>query len=118
MVGGKMCLTAGAAGMMCRIDPDIHETAIKRKGCRTVMMKGREYKGYVYVNENSLKTKGDFDYWVTLLLISIKKQGLQKRTRTEAHAPNANNVHCIVGYVQLNCFIKFELRTSYVVWFT
>lgn len=43
MVGEKLCLTAGADRMMCRIDPDIHETAIKRKGCRTVIMKGRAH---------------------------------------------------------------------------
>ncbi len=45
MVDGKMCLTAGADRMMVRIDPNVHEEAIKRKGCRTVIMKGREYKG-------------------------------------------------------------------------
>lgn len=73
LVGEKLCLTAGADRMMCRIDPDIHETAIKRKGCRTVIMKGREYKGYVYVNEDSLQTKADFNYWVTLALDFNKK---------------------------------------------
>jgi TfoX/Sxy family transcriptional regulator of competence genes len=73
MVDGKMCLTAGADRMMCRINPDIHETAIKRKGCRTVIMKGREYKGYVYVNEDSLHTKADFDYWIALALDFNKK---------------------------------------------
>jgi len=31
MVEGKMCLTAGSDRMMCRIDPDIHEIAIKSK---------------------------------------------------------------------------------------
>ena len=50
MVNGKMCLTVGANRMMCRIDPDIHEEAIKREGCRTVVMKGRGYRGYVYVD--------------------------------------------------------------------
>jgi TfoX/Sxy family transcriptional regulator of competence genes len=73
MVDGKMCLTAGHDRMMCRIDPNIHEEAVKRKGCRTVIMKGREYKGYVHVNEESLHTKTDFNYWVTLALDFNKK---------------------------------------------
>ncbi len=73
MVDSKMCLTAGADRMMCRIDPNIHEEAVKRKGCRTVIMKGREYKGYVYVNEDSLQAKADFNYWVTLALDFNKK---------------------------------------------
>ncbi len=78
MVDGKMCLTASADRMMCRIDPNIHEEAIKRKGCRTVIMKGREYKGYVYVNEDSLQTKADFNYWVNLAL------DFNKRAKTSA----------------------------------
>lgn len=73
MVGGNMCLTAGADRMMCRIDPVVHETAIKEKGCRTVIMRGREYKGWVYVNEDRLQTKADFNYWVTLALDFNKK---------------------------------------------
>jgi len=68
MVNGKMCLTAGPDRMMCRIDPALHADAIKRKGCRAVLMKGREYKGYVHVSEDSLQTKTDFNYWVTLAL--------------------------------------------------
>src|SRR5687768_9676317 len=66
MVNGKMCITAGDDEIMCRIDPAIHEEALKKKGCRTMEMKAREYKGYVYVNENSIKTKKDLDYWVGL----------------------------------------------------
>jgi TfoX/Sxy family transcriptional regulator of competence genes len=68
MVNGKMCISAGNDRIMCRIDPAIHEEAIKRKGSRTVEMKGRKYKGYVYVNEDGIKTKKDFDYWIGLSL--------------------------------------------------
>lgn len=66
MVDNKMCITAGADRIMCRIDPAIHEEAIKRKGCSTVLMRGREYKGYIHVNEDSIKNKKDFDYWIGL----------------------------------------------------
>lgn len=68
MVNGKMCLAAGANRMMCRIDPAIHEEAVKKKGSHTVIMKGRAYKGYVYVDDGSLKTKTAFHYWVNLAL--------------------------------------------------
>jgi len=73
MVNNKMCLTVGADRMMCRIDPNMHEEALKRKGSRTVMMKGREYKGYIYVNEDSLEKKADFNYWAKLALDFNKK---------------------------------------------
>lgn len=68
MVNGKMCISAGNTEIMCRIDPALHEEAIKRKGSRTVVMKERAYRGYVYVNEDGMKTKKDFDYWVALAL--------------------------------------------------
>ena len=73
MVEGKMCISVGDDRIMCRIDPDLHEEAIKGKGCRTVEMKGREYKGYVYVSEEGIKTKKDFDYWIGLSLDFNKK---------------------------------------------
>lgn len=68
MVDGKMCITAGDDKMMCRIDPAIHEEAVKRKGVRPVIMKGRNYKGYVHVNEEAMKSKKDFEYWIGLAL--------------------------------------------------
>ena len=68
MVDDKMCITVGANRIMCRIDPAIHEEVIKRKGCDTVIMRGREYTGYVHVNEDSIKNKEDFDYWIGLAL--------------------------------------------------
>ena len=68
MVNNKMCITAGDNKIMCRIDPAVHEEAVKKKGCETVKMNGREYKGYVYVSEEGIKTKKDLDHWVRLAL--------------------------------------------------
>ena len=73
MVHGKLCVTAGKDRIMCRIDPIIHEEAIKKEGCTTVVMKGREYKGYVYVSENVLQTEADFNHWIQLALDFNKK---------------------------------------------
>ena len=81
MVDGKMCITVGDDRIMCRIDPAIHEVAIKRKGCRTVTMKGREYKGFVYVDEDSIKNKKDFDYWIALALDFNKIAKASKKTK-------------------------------------
>ncbi|MEJ7684026.1 MAG: TfoX/Sxy family protein [Segetibacter sp.] len=66
MVGGKMCIAVGKDRIMCRIDPAIHDEAVKRNGMETVKMGGREYKGYVHINEDVLKK--DFDYWIKLAL--------------------------------------------------
>ncbi|HVF96686.1 MAG TPA: TfoX/Sxy family protein [Flavisolibacter sp.] len=68
MVDGKLCISAGDDELMLRIDPDLHEKAVQKPGCRMVVMKGREYKGYVYVLEEAIKSKKDFDYWIGLAL--------------------------------------------------
>jgi TfoX/Sxy family transcriptional regulator of competence genes len=68
MVNGKMCISVSKDRIMCRIDPELHDDVLKKKGCRTVEMGGRKYKGYVYVNEDSIKTKKDLDYWLKLAL--------------------------------------------------
>lgn len=68
MVNNKMCLTVGADDIMCRIDPDRHEEALKRKGSSTVIMKGSEYRGWINVNEYGLQEKTELDYWVKLSL--------------------------------------------------
>lgn len=64
MVGGRLCVTARPTRIMCRIDPATHDAAIKRKGCRTVVMKGRRYQGYVFVDADALKTEKALSYWV------------------------------------------------------
>ena len=68
MLNDKMCVTVGDNEMMCRIDPELHEASIKRKGCRTMIMKGREYKGWVLISEEGMETKKDFDHWINLAL--------------------------------------------------
>jgi TfoX/Sxy family transcriptional regulator of competence genes len=68
MVNGKMCITVGDDEIMCRIDPAQHDKAIEKNGYRTMVMKGREYRGYVLVTEEGRKTKKDFEYWIALAL--------------------------------------------------
>ena len=84
MVNGKICISVANDRIMCRIDPVIHEEVIKRKGCLTVEMKGHEYKGYVYVNDEGIKTKKDFDYWINLVLDFNKNAKASKPARKTA----------------------------------
>src|SRR3954469_14294775 len=50
MVNGKMCVSVSGDEMMCRFDPALHETLAEKNGFRTMVMKGREYKGYRYIS--------------------------------------------------------------------
>jgi TfoX/Sxy family transcriptional regulator of competence genes len=73
MVDDKMCLTAGPDCMMCRVDPALHDDLVIKDGCRTVIMRNKAYKGYIYVDENAVKTKEDFHFWIALALDFNKK---------------------------------------------
>ena len=68
MVNKKLCVSVGNNRIMCRVDPGLHDELIRKPGCTTVVMKGRNYKGYIWVNESVLTTKKQIDYWVKLAL--------------------------------------------------
>lgn len=68
MVRGNLCVSARTERIMCRIDPAIHDAMLEHKGCQTVVMKGRPYRGYVYIDADSVNTKEALKYWVDLAL--------------------------------------------------
>ncbi len=68
MVNGKMCLAVGAKEVMYRIDPQIHEQEVQKTGCSTVVMGGRNYRGYIDVQEENLKKETDLKHWIDLAL--------------------------------------------------
>ena len=68
MYNDKMCVGIMKDELMCRIDPEYHETAIAKKGCRTMDFTNRPMIGYVLVNESGMKSDKDFDYWINLSL--------------------------------------------------
>ena len=68
MVDDKMCISVGPDRIMCRIDPAIHDQLVEEKACRTMVMKGREYIGYILVNEEDVQRKAELDFWIGLCL--------------------------------------------------
>ena len=68
MVGGKLCISARPERIMCRIDPALHDAALERGGCQTVMMKGRPRRGYVYIDAASVGSNDALAHWVGLAL--------------------------------------------------
>ena len=69
MVRGKMCITARNEYVMCRLDPDEHDTLVKREGCEEVRMGGRLYRGYIRVNADAVKTRRALQGWVDKALV-------------------------------------------------
>jgi TfoX/Sxy family transcriptional regulator of competence genes len=68
MVEEKMCMGVVKDEMMCRIDPEKEQEALSKVGCRPMNFNGRNMKGYVFVSEDGLKNKKQFDYYVGLCL--------------------------------------------------
>ena len=81
MVNDKMCISVGDDRLMLRIDPTLHNDALLKPGVSTVVMGGRECKGYVYVKEDAVQKKKDFDDWIKLALAFNEKAKSSKRKK-------------------------------------
>jgi TfoX/Sxy family transcriptional regulator of competence genes len=96
MVNDKMCISAGDTRIMCRIDPALHEAAVGKNGVTTLKMKGREYRGFVYIDEEGYRNPKDLKYWIDLALdfnktakASKKKaKSSKKKEPRKTKAPN------------------------------
>ncbi|WP_199200276.1 TfoX/Sxy family protein [Adhaeribacter arboris] len=60
MVNDKMCVRVSGDELMYRLNPELHEAALENNYTRPVEMRGRPYKGFVYVAEAGLKTQTRF----------------------------------------------------------
>lgn len=81
MLNGKMCVGVVKNEMMCRIDPEIYEDVLKKKGCREMDFAGRPMKGYVYISEEGMRSKKDFEYWIGLCVEFNKKAKSSKKKK-------------------------------------
>ena len=81
MVDGKMCVGIIKDELMCRIDPEFHQTAIGKPGCRTMDFTKRPMIGYVMVDETGMKNPKDFSFWIDLALDFNKKAKTSKRKK-------------------------------------
>ena len=79
MVNGKMCVNVSGDNLMCRFNPNLQEEVAEKKGFQTMIMKGKEYKGYCYISPDGLKSKKDFEYWINLCLDFNEKAKSSKK---------------------------------------
>ncbi len=68
MVNGKTCVCVSGDKLMLRFDPNFQEELYEWYGYETMLMKGKEYKGYCYINPEGFKNKKDFDYLMKICL--------------------------------------------------
>ena len=68
MVDEKMCVGVVKENLMARIDPEVYEEALTRKGCKPMDFTGRPMKGFVFIEPQGLDLDEELDYWVELAL--------------------------------------------------
>jgi TfoX/Sxy family transcriptional regulator of competence genes len=68
MVDEKICLGVIKENLMARIDPEIYEVALTKKGCKPMDFTGKQMKGFVFVEPEGIDQEEDLDYWIDLAL--------------------------------------------------
>jgi len=65
MVDEKMCICISGDELMCRVGEKLYEEVMEMPGTRPMIMRDVLMKDFVYISQYVLKTKADFDYWIT-----------------------------------------------------
>lgn len=68
LVNDKMCINVKGDILMFRFNSELTEQLSERTGFLLTIMKGREYKGYCYVEPGGYKTQKELAFWLNLCL--------------------------------------------------
>lgn len=68
MINNKMCIGVVKNNLMARIDPEIYEKSLRKKGCKEMNFTGRPTKGFVFVEPEGIDMDIDLEYWIQLCL--------------------------------------------------
>ena len=79
IINGKMCINVSGENLMCRFDPKSTSEIAERAGFMTMIMKGKELKGYCYVDPSGFRQQEDFEFWVNLCLDYNEKAKASKK---------------------------------------
>ncbi|WP_374950367.1 TfoX/Sxy family protein [Mucilaginibacter sp.] len=79
LVDDKLCICVNKHEMLCRINPAELEVMLELDGVRPMMQRDRTAKGYVFIHEDVLIHKTDFNYWIAKALAYNKTAKASKR---------------------------------------
>lgn len=69
---------------MLRFDPGRQEEVAERNGYHTMLMKGKEYKGYGYIDSYGIQDPRDFAYFLTLCLDYNKRAKASAKSKAKS----------------------------------
>ena len=93
MVNNKMCVNVGEDMLMCRFDPAKTNEIAEKNGFLPMVMNGKVYKGYCYVEPIGYENRKDFEYWINLCLDFNDRAKSSKKTNKKVKAHSTNNVY-------------------------
>ncbi len=79
MINGKMCVKVSRERLMCRFDPLLTDEIAGKVGFLPMIMGGKEYKGYCYVEPEGFRERKSFEYWMNLCLSFNDRAKASKR---------------------------------------
>lgn len=68
MVDDKMCMGIVKDELMTRVDPELHQSLLDKKGARTMDFTKRVMKGYLFIEPIGIETDNQLEYWMNLCL--------------------------------------------------
>lgn len=81
MANSKMCVGVLQDDLMARIDPELHDMALQKKGCREMNFTGKPMKGFVFISPEGTYSEKDLSYWIDLALDFNKKAKASKKKK-------------------------------------
>ena len=84
MVRDKMALGVVKDSLMIRIDPELYDQSLKKKGVRRMDFTGKVLKGFLLVDPIGIDLQKDLEYWIELSLgFNPKAKSSKKRTASK-----------------------------------
>jgi len=81
LVNEKTCVCVRGESLMLRFDPDLQEELAEHTGYTTMLLKGRTYKGYCYIQAEGLRSAQAFRYYMRICLEFNAQARSSRRTR-------------------------------------
>lgn len=83
LVNGKTCVCVSGEKLMLRFDPKRQEELYEWSGYESMLMKGKEYKGYCYIHPEGFRDQNDFAF---LLSICLAYNPFAKKTKKKTNS--------------------------------
>ena len=65
LIGGNMAVAAsGQGGLLVHVDPEVSDTLVATTNARLMEMRGRAMRGWLRVDSERLRSKGQLAKWV------------------------------------------------------